>query len=93
MSDGMVKEAETTEKLAQSKLQSRNESLGKQEFEKELSVMTSSNDSMQRKATSLRHVSSQSSLVAIYTPITRNESLLSRLLIFSSKRKRLPENL
>lgn len=68
VSDGMVKEAETTEKLAQSKLQSRNESLGKQEFEKELSVIASSNDNMQRRATSLRHVNSPSSLLAITLP-------------------------
>ncbi len=56
VSDEMVKEAETTEKLAQSKLNDKNETLGQQNFEKELANVASSNDSLHRKATSLRQV-------------------------------------
>ena len=56
MSDPMVKEAETAEKLAQSKLDSRKETLGQQDFEKELTKIASSSDVLQRKASSLRQV-------------------------------------
>lgn len=74
----MVKEAETAEKLAQSKLHSRNETLGKQDFEKELSKIASSNDTLQRKVSSLRQVSSAAILSSKFAPKFQARGLKSR---------------
>lgn len=56
VSGEMVRDAEAAEKLAQSKLHSKTEALNKEDFEKELSKIATSSDSIQRKASSLRQV-------------------------------------
>lgn len=51
-----MKDAEVAEKLAESKLKSRQEALAGEEFDKELSKIAATNDGHQRKISALRQV-------------------------------------
>lgn len=53
----MLLDAEDAEKVAQSKLQSQQEMLGKESFEQELSKIAASSDAIQRKTSALRQAS------------------------------------
>lgn len=56
VSEAMVQDAGVAEELAHSKLQSRQDTLAKEKFDKEMSNIAASHDSIQRKTSALRQV-------------------------------------
>ena len=72
----IAKEAEAAEKLAHSKLQSRQEALDTADFDRELSKLLASNDSVQRKTSSLRQVGSIPKCIESSTICIKTQKLL-----------------